>query len=202
MKELNEGCSQALRDETSKSPHTEVCAPKIMLYAHKVFAILLQNQVSKHPWTFPKGCEALWWNPPISHTKGGSQVCKRCQNPDTAWDRARQIAVYKFSASNIQTWVVSVWNFVFTTSSIHCVLHLNFESNPFSSNWILVHTVIPLRQGYPLGNEGWEWRISPCSRKWKWKWNNACSCSISAFRTAQETQNHKTYTHANVNYCI
>ena len=32
---------------------------------------------------------------------------------------------------------------VFTTSSIHCILHLNFESNPFSSNWVLVHTVIP-----------------------------------------------------------
>ena len=51
-------------------------------------------------------------------------------------------------------------------------------------------------------DEGWEWRISPCSRKWKWKRNNACSCNFSAYRTNQDIKKHKTYTHVNVNDCI
>ena len=91
------------------NPLTHLSVLNTMLYAPRMFDIFdakIRFQIIHE--SSPNGVGPCDRNPPISHTKGGSQVCKRCQNPDAAWDGARQIAVYKFSASNIQMWVVSV----------------------------------------------------------------------------------------------
>ena len=96
----DEGCSHALGDETPKSPHTEICDPKIMLHAHKMFAIFVAKILFKsiHE-SSPKGVRSCDRVPPISQTKGSSQISKRCQFPDAFWDVACDIVVSKNSAS-------------------------------------------------------------------------------------------------------
>ena len=95
----DEGCSQALGDETSKSPHTEVCDPKIMLYAHKIFAIFVAKIWFKsiHE-SSPRGVRSCDRVPPISQTKGGSHKYKIRHIPDTVRDRACELVMTKISA--------------------------------------------------------------------------------------------------------
>ena len=50
----------ALGNSAFESPHTEVCAPKILISAHKMFAIFVAKiRWQSNPWIFSQGCSDM-----------------------------------------------------------------------------------------------------------------------------------------------
>ena len=82
------------------NPLTHLSVLNIMLYAPRMFDIFdakIRFQIIHE--SSPNGVGPCDRNPPISHTKGGSQVLKICQIPNAVWDGASEIVAIKISAS-------------------------------------------------------------------------------------------------------
>ena len=150
----------ALGNSAFESPHTEVCAPKIIISGHMVFAIFVAKiRWQSNPWIFSQGCSDMPCerDTPIFTTPGLLTSFEEMSNSQCCLGWGLSVGCHLDICTQIYEhgsgWV---WISMLTTWSMHCVLLSVLSIHTTSFSWEYVHktilsrfTMTPLRQDYP-----------------------------------------------------